>query len=339
MPAIKLCLIAGTAFTKFFRKETNFPTFKKKGGKDSFALWNDQFRLENKKVKIPNLGWVRMTEVLRFSGKILSATVSRTAHKWFISITVDTGSPKPKPINSKTIGVDVGVKDLATLSTGEKIVGGKHLKRNLKKLKRLSKSFSRKKKKSKNWTKAKSNLARLHYKISCLRSDYLHKLTTFLFKSYGNVVIEDLNVAGMVKNRKLSRHIIDASFGEMRRQLEYKSEIYGGNLWITDRWYPSSKTCSSCGHVLEELKLGTREWECPSCHAKLDRDVNAAVNLERLLVGKALPDPSCIELYKRKTVDSKALDTPYRKLPVRCVETVLDEAVTKPNSKTLLSTT
>ncbi|MBO0612402.1 RNA-guided endonuclease InsQ/TnpB family protein [Thiothrix fructosivorans] len=274
----------GQAFNNFFAGRAQYPQFKKKGkSRDSFSLTNDQFSLDASRIRIPNLGLVRMRETLRFSGKILSATISRTADQWFASITVDTDQNHLPPAeNQGTVGVDLGVSALATLSTGEKVTGAKPHKALLSRLKRLSRSLSRKVKGSANRHKAKQKLARLHAKIANIRQDSLHQLTTDLTRRFHTIGIEDLNVSGMVKNRHLSRAISDMGFFEFRRQLEYKAGIRGSVVVVADRFFASSKTCSAsgCGHKVDKLLLSVREWICPVCGAVHDRDVNAAKNLQ-----------------------------------------------------------
>ncbi len=274
----------GEAFKNFFAGRAKYPRFRKKGSDDRFTLTNDQFRVAGSRIHIPKLGWVRMREALRFQGKILSATISRVAGRWFVSITVDVPdtSHLPNAENQGVVGVDVGVSALATLSTGEKIAGPKPHTALLKRLRRLSRSLSRKQNGSANRRKAAAKLARLHARIANIRADALHKLTTSLTRRFHTIVIEDVNVRGMVKNRRLARSIADMSFAEFRRQLEYKAAMRGGRIIVADRFYPSSKTCSACGHVLDALPLSVRQWTCPACGAPHDRDVNAARNLERL---------------------------------------------------------
>lgn len=272
----------GKAFDNFFKGRAKYPQFRKKGINDKFSLTNDQFKLIGKKIKIPNLGWVKLKENLRFNGKILNATVFKKGSKWFVSVGVEIDNP-PK-LNAKThksIGIDLGITDLATLSDGTKIGAPKPLKTNLKKLQRLSKSLSHKQKGSNNREKAKTKLSRLHYKISCIRKDFLHKLTTNLVKQFDVICIENLNVKGMIKNRKLARSINDLGFYEFKRQLIYKANMQGKTVKEVDRFYPSSKTCSSCGFVMakENLTLATRLWTCPNCKASHDRDVNASLNI------------------------------------------------------------
>ena len=280
----------GRAFQNFFAGRARYPQFRKKGVHDRFTLTNDQFDIDGSRIRIPNLGWVRMRETLRFAGKIMSATVSRVADRWFVAITVDVhDDPRlPKAENQGAVGVDLGVKALATLSTGEAIPGPKPHKALLGRLRRLSRSLSRKKKGSCNRKKAKANLARLHARIASIRGDALHKLTTDLTRRFHTIGVEDLNVRGMVRNRHLARAVADMGFFEFRRQLEYKAVMRGGQIVVADRFYASSKTCSSCGAKLDDLPLSVRAWTCPECGTSHDRDINAAINLKNMAVSSTV---------------------------------------------------
>ena len=280
----------GQAFKNFFAGRSRYPKFRKKGRDDRFTLTNDQFSIDDSRIRIPRLGWVRMRESLRFAGKIISATISRVANRWFVSITVDTedNSHLPKAENQGAAGVDLGVSALATLSTGEIIVGPKPHKALLLRLKRLSRSLSRKQKGSANRVKAKIKLAKLHARIAAIRTDALHKLTTDLTRRFHSIGIEDLNVSGMMKNRHLSRAIADMSFYEFRRQLQYKTAMRGGQVIVADRFYPSSKTCSVCGYKRESLPLSVRKWKCPGCGTDHNRDLNAAINLKNMAVSSTV---------------------------------------------------
>ena len=281
----------GQAFKNFFSGHAAYPKFRKKGVHDRFSITNDQFSVDGSRIRIPHLGWVRMRETLRFSGKILSATISRVADRWFVSITVDTQdlSHLPKVENQGAVGVDLGVSSLATLSTGEPpIQGPKAHMVLLKRLQRLSRSLSRKKKDSQNRKKAKIKLAKLHAKISNIRKDALHKLTTDLTGRFHTIGIEDLNVKGMLSNRHLARCISDMSFYEFRRQLEYKAKMLGRVIVVASRWFASSKLCSVCGRKHEALTLSVREWICSECGTCHNRDVNAAINLKNYAVSSTV---------------------------------------------------
>ena len=304
----------GDAFKNFFAGRAKYPQFRKKGVHDRFTLTNDQFSIDGWRIRIPNLGWVRMRETLRFAGKIMSATVSRVADRWFVSIAVDTDqdSHLSKAENQGAMGVDLGVSALATLSTGEAIAGPKPHKALLARLQRLSRSLSRKQKGSANCKKAKTKLARLHARIAAIRSDALHQLTTNLTRRFHTIGIEDLNVKGMVKNRHLARSIADMGFFEFRRQLDYKAAMRGGQVVVADRFYPSSKTCSDCGHRLETLPLSVREWTCPSCGVVHDRDLNAAVNLRNMAVSSTVCASPAQQGMDAMPVERKALATLVR---------------------------
>ena len=276
-----------TAFGKFFRQEGQYPTFKKKGQHDSFYISNDKCAINGKRFRIPRLGWVRMCEFLRFQGKLISVTVSRVADRWFASFAVRLDTPPPPCENQAVVGVDLGVLILATLSTGETITGPKPLRTLQQALRRCSKALSRKVKGSANRARARAKLARLHYRIACQRKDSLHKLTTDLVHRFGTVVSEDLHVKGMVKNHHLARAISDMGFGTFRRLLAYKADAVGVKVVVVDRWFPSSKICSACGSVVDDLPLAQRVFACP-CGFMADRDLNAALNLSNYprLVGK-----------------------------------------------------
>jgi len=271
------------AFQGFFSKRTRYPRFKKKGIHDSFYIGGDQLKVTGKKVKIPNLGWVRLREFLRYQGKITGAVVSRIADRWMISICVET-LEKPAPCkNQASVGVDLGIQTLATFSDGTKVPNLKPLLRRFKRLKRLQRQLSRKQKNSENRNKCKKSLARQHYKVSCARNDQLHKLTTHLTKNYQNIAIEDLAISKMLKNKRLSRHIADGGWYEFRRQLTYKAELRDNRIFLADRWYASSKRCSKCKHIKDKLSLSERMYNCAQCGLCIDRDVNAALNLLQLI--------------------------------------------------------
>lgn len=267
------------AFTSFFKKKSKYPKFKKKGRRDSFYIANDKLSIVSDKIRIPRLGWVDMAESLRFEGKILSAVVSRTADFWFVSISVETDQPYIVE-SQDIIGLDLGLNSFATLSDNQQFFAPKPLKKLEVKLKQLHRSVSRKVKGSKNWTKAKIRLSRLYYRIKCLRDDFLHKLSTLLVKRYGAIVIEDLNIKGMMKNHCLAKSISDVAWSEFVRQLWYKSQISGSKIIVADRYFPSSQICSRCGSK-QKMTLDKREYIC-DCGLHIDRDLNAAINLKTL---------------------------------------------------------
>jgi len=271
-----------TAFGNFFAGRGRKPVFKKKGkNRPSFYVANDKLKLAGKRIRLPVIGWIKMRESLRFAGKVLSARVVEECGQWFICLAVDVGElVKPRTCNT-VVGVDLGVKTLATLSTGERVQNPKPLRKAQERLRRASRKLSRRVKGSNNRKKQIRVVARIHRRIRNIRHDVLHKLTSMLAKNHGVVVIEDLNVSGMVKNHCLAQSISDASFGMFRTLLEYKAKLYRTRIVVADRFFPSSKTCSACGQVKDKLSLGERTYQCV-CGLSLDRDLNAALNLERL---------------------------------------------------------
>ena len=262
----------GAAFTNFFRtlksakKKVGFPSFKKKGKHDSFYISNDQVSIiDNNKVKIPKLGLVKLAEQLRFKGKILSATVSRKGTHWYISFNMEIAKkdlPKTPASKNQTVGVDLGLHDLAVLSDGTTFTGPKPTRKLAGKIRRLSRSLARKKKGSHNRYKAKLKLANMHQRIANIRNDYLHKLTTYVANTFEKIAIEDLNVSGMVRNHKLAKAISDMGWFEFRRQLTYKTSYKERMLYVVDRFFPSTKTCSCCDNIKNDLKLSDRIFKC-----------------------------------------------------------------------------
>ncbi|MCK5616243.1 transposase [Candidatus Pacearchaeota archaeon] len=291
------------AFRNFFRnikqgKKPGFPKFKsRKKGIGSFRL-TGVIKVEENRVKLPRIGWISLKEHNYLPvGKPSSITVSEKAGHWFVSFHVKE-KDKKEELSEEIIGIDLGLKELATLSNGEVIENPRSLKKGLKKLKKVQNFLSRKVKGSKNRKKAKKKVQRTHYKISNIRRDFIHKATTKIARTKPKcVVLEDLNVSGMVKNRKLSRSISDASWNEFRRQLEYKLKWIGSKLVFADRFYPSSKTCSKCGKVKSELKLSERIFKC-DCGFEIDRDLNAAINLKNLAVSSTVL--ACGEILRPK---------------------------------------
>ena len=279
----------GRAFQNFFEKRARYPRFRRKGANDRFTLTNDQFQVDGKRIRIPRLGWLRMRESLRYTGRIVSATVSRTADHWYASISIDTPDAQLLPAeNQSAVGIDFGVTHLATLSTGEKVVGPKALRTLLDRLRRLSRALSRKVRGSCNRKKARAKLARLHARIANVRANGLHQLSASITRRFHTIGIEDLHVKGMLGNRCLSRAIADMGFAELRRQLVYKAQRRGGQVIVIDRWYPSSKTCSCCGYKLDAFSLDIRQWTCPGCATHHNRDVNAAINLRNMAVSSTV---------------------------------------------------
>ncbi|MGC4797407.1 IS607 family element RNA-guided endonuclease TnpB [Micromonospora saelicesensis] len=250
-------------------------------------------------VVLPRLGRLKLHESARKlarhldngTARIMSATVRRDGGRWHVSFTVEVERAESSPARpDSVVGVDVGIKHLAVLSTGELVDNPRHLDAAQTRLRALGRAMSRKQgpdrrtgqRPSKRWERAAKRLGRAHTRVANLRRDGLHKLTTRLTRRHGTIVVEDLNVAGMLRNQRLARHIADASFAELRRQLAYKTEWNTGQLIVADRWYPSSKTCSGCGAVKTKLALSEREYKCEACGLSIDRDLNAARNLAAL---------------------------------------------------------
>ena len=265
------------AWKQAFKKVKKPPRFKKKGRADSFTV-DGALKVDNFRVKLPIIGWLKTYECLPTGYQPKSFTISRTDLRWYISWKIEiepTNEPKSVPV----VGVDLGVKVLATLSTGEVFEGAKSYQRSEQKLSRLQYLNRNKQRGSSNWKKAQRQIAKLHQKIANIRKDTLHKITSYLAKNHGRIGIEDLNVSGMLANHKLAKAIADMSFFEFRRQLTYKCELYGSSLFVVDRWFPSSKTCSNCGTKKETLSLSERVFNCECCGLEIDRDLNASINL------------------------------------------------------------
>ena len=270
------------SFVNFFEKRAKYPKFKKKGSHDSFKLSNQAIKIISPfKIRIPKIAPMRMAEPLRFDGKIMSGTVSSVADKWYISIAVEIQRDLTLPKTGKFVGVDLGVKDIAITSDGCKFANPRWIQKSEKKLKRLNRELARRQRASKRRERTRLRLARQHAKVANQRKDWLHKITTYLVRKYDVIALESLNVRGMVKNHNLAKAITNVAFGEFNRQIEYKAQMYGKQIYRVDRFFPSSKTCSVCGCVQEKMPLQVREWICPDCGAHHDRDINAATNLLR----------------------------------------------------------
>jgi len=256
-----------------------YPKFKKKGVHDSFMLTGTIHVLDNT-IQLPRLGKIRTKEnTAKFKGRILSATVNKEADRWFVSLSVEVEREIPVWNDNEVVGIDLGIKSFAVVYDGnntEYIYAPKPLDKNLKKLQRASKKHSRKQRGSNNKLKSTIRLARLHRLIRNQRNDFLHKTTTTLAKTKSVIVIEDLNIKGMVQNHCLAKSISDVGWGDFRRMLEHKTTWYGSKLAVIGRFVPSSKTCSECGAVNNNLTLSNRTWVCMNCSAVHKRDENAA---------------------------------------------------------------
>ncbi len=282
-------------------RKTGFPRFKaRRRVAPSVRFTTGVIRVDadRKHVTLPRVGTIKTHESTRKlarrleagTARILSATVRRESGRWLCAFTVEVQRQVRAPARpDAVVGVDLGIITLAVLSTGEPVGNPRHLNKALKTLRTASRTLSRRvgpdrrtgQRPSKRWETARRDVTRIHHRVANLRKDAIHKLTTDLAATYGTVVVEDLNVAGMLKNRALARHVADASFAEIRRQLDYKTGWNGGQLCVADRWFPSSKTCSGCGTVKPKLSLRERIFTCEHCGLALDRDHNAAINLKQ----------------------------------------------------------
>jgi len=264
------------------RARADRPAFHRKGDNDSFYVANDLFRVcpGGRHIQLPKVGLVRIAEPLRLIGKVMGARVKRIADRWYLAVQVEGDFRRPTAPINEIVGVDLGSKHAVVTSVGEVIDAPKPLKQNLRALRRAQRVVSRRKKGSKNREKAKRRVARIHARIANVRKDFMHKVTTKFARENQAVVIEDLNVQGMVRNHKLARVISDVGFGAFRAMLTYKGPLYGCDVIVADRWFPSSKRCSACGNVRESLSLAERVYRCDACGHTEDRDVNAAKNLE-----------------------------------------------------------
>jgi putative transposase len=321
------------AFANFFRRvkgngqknkekeeKPGFPRFKsRKQGKGRFRVWGS-IHVEDDRIKLPRIGWLRLkekgylptstvpTSVVPTSArpttgvKVLSATVSERGGRWFVSLQVEEEIPDHQA-TGEPVGVDLGINQMAVTSSGQTYQNPKALRQALKRLARLQRELHRRKPGSRNRAKTRAKIARLHYRISCLRQDAIHQATSDIVartkpdtQRPSMVVIENLNVKGMMQNRKLARSIADVGMGEFGRQIRYKCDWYGISLLEADRWFPSSKQCSRCGHRKELLTLSERSYYCPNCGLMIDRDLNAAINLKQLSTASSAGSEACGEV-------------------------------------------
>lgn len=294
------------AFANFFRRvkqgveKPGYPKFKRRGGKSSFTL-RGSINVEKDRIKLPRIGWVSFAEkdYIPIDTKINTATISESVSEWFISVQVEEEIDVSEPVNDKVLGVDVGVKSLAVLSDGRVFDNPQILKKHEKKMARLQKELARRNRGSQNWKKTKVKIKKLHLKITRIRRHMQHDTSRAIVDSAGLIVLEDLNIKGMMakpkpklsidgtcyeknnrsQKRGLSRSLSDVGLHELHRQINYKAEWVSGMVLYVDRWYPSSKTCSRCGSINVDLSLADRTFNCLGCGYIVDRDLNAAVNL------------------------------------------------------------
>jgi putative transposase len=289
-----------SSFRHFFAKRADYPRFKKKGVSDSFRF-PQGFKIEqqNNRLSFPKLGWIKYRNSREIIGTVKNITVSFKCGKWYASIQTECEVEQPEHPATGIVGVDVGIARFATLSTGQVFEAVNSFKHKQAKLARYQRALARKVKFSSNWKKQKGKISKLHSTIANIRKDYLHKTSSAIIQNHAMIVIEDLQVGNMSKSAKgtieakgrnvkaksgLNRSILDQGWFEFRRQLTYKTAQRGSTLVVADRWYPSSKACSCCGHHMENMPLSVRSWQCPVCEVTHHRDINAAVNLKNMAV-------------------------------------------------------
>ena len=296
-------------------RRVGFPKFKSKGRETPRFSYSTSrpsdgglIKGDPKALWLPRIGRVHCLEnvtALVDGARVVRMTISQRAGRWYAALTVERDEPTVKQApKGGAVGIDLGVKTLATLSDGTIVPNPHSLAADEQRLKRAQKALSRKTKGSKRRAKARERVARIHARVANRRNDTLHKLTTMLAQTYSDISIEDLNVAGMLKNHRLAKAVSDASFSELRRQLEYKTTKTGARLHFVDRWYPSSKTCSNCGSVKAKLSLNERIYRCEHCGLVIDRDLNAAINI---MVAGSAP-----ETLNARGGDARRADTPCR---------------------------
>jgi putative transposase len=316
----------GTSYKNFFDalkgkrkgKKLGTPKFKKRKGKQSARFRIGGFSIKNKKLSLAKIGLIEVVWSRDLPSEVSSVTVIKDAtDRYFASFVVEV-EPVLLPDNGRSIGIDLGIIDFATFDTGEKIKSPKPLKQRLKKLRKAQRKHAKTIKGSKRRERARKRVAKIHAKISDVRKDFLHKLSTRIIRENQTIVLEDLNVSGMVKNRKLSRAISDLGWRSFRTMLDAKSAMYGRDFRVISRWEPTSQRCSCCGEIGGKKELGIREWECLFCGAVHDRDVNAAINIK---VAGGLPE----------TINGRGGDV---RLPSKVA--ISDEASTIPLVKQLL---
>jgi putative transposase len=273
------------AFSNFFAKRARYPRYKSRNGRQSAEYTRSGFRYRDGRLFLAKMDaplpftW-SWPEVDAASIDPTTVTVSRDpCGRWYVSFAVDVADPGQLPATGTVVGVDLGIKDFAVTSDGEKIPNPRGLARRERNLARYQRRLARCQKGSANRAKARAKVARAHRKVRASRADFLHRASTRLVRGHDVIVIEDLAVKNMARNRSLAKAISDCGWGAVRRMVEYKAARAGRHLVVIDRWYPSSKTCSACGHLLAVLSLSARHWTCPSCGTRHDRDINAAKNI------------------------------------------------------------
>lgn len=270
------------AFQNFFDKRAGHPKFKKKGGRQS-VQYPQRVTLDSDRIRLPKVGRVKCVVHRAIVGKIKTVTVSKTpCGHYYAAVLTETGvSVPPVYAEEKAVGIDLGLLYIAITSDGNKFPNPRHVRKHAKNLKRKQQKLSRCKKGSKSRIKARLKVARVHERVSNSRRDCLHKVSRRLVNENQVIAVEDLNVKGMTKNHNLAKAIHDAGWGELCRQLKYKAATEGKAFVEIGRWFPSSKTCSDCGHVIDKMPLEVRSWDCTACGSRHDRDINAAINIKQ----------------------------------------------------------
>jgi putative transposase len=280
------------AFGAFFARRARHPRFKSRRGRQSAHYTRRAFTIRGGVLHLAKMGaplryvWSWPDADLTALDPAMVIVAREPDGRWYVTFTVDTDAPGPLPETGRAVGVDLGVRDFAVISDGQRFPNPRHLERKARNLARYQRRMARRQKGSANRAKAAAKVARVHRKVRNARRDFLHRASTGLVRRADLIVIEDLAVKNMVKNRRLARAIADCGWREFRRQLAYKCQRYGRDLVVIDRWFPSSKTCSACGHLLAQLSLSVRHWTCPACGARHHRDINAAKNI--LAAGRAV---------------------------------------------------
>ncbi len=290
-----------TAYAAFFAKRARYPRFKSRTGRQCAEYTRSGFRWRDGVLYLAKMGaplaftwsWPDIDPALIDPSTV---TVSRDpCGRWYVSLAVDIHEPEPLPVTGWAVGIDLGVKEFAVTSDEQRIPNPKHLERRARNLARYQRRTARCQPGSANHGKAKAKVARAHRKVRAARADFLHKVSTRLVRDHDLIVLEDLAIKNMVKNRKVAKAISDCGWGSFRAMLEYKAARRGRRVIMIDRWFPSSKMCSTCGHVLAELSLDMRHWTCPSCGTRHDREINAAKNIlaAGLAVAGGIPGHAC----------------------------------------------
>lgn len=277
------------AYNKFFKEHKGFPSYHKKGIKDSYRSLNAKYASKHK-IKLPKIGELKTAEKLKKKWNIKSVTVSKRAGMYFISLLIDYIPPKIEK-TGEVVGIDVGIKTFAVLSNGKQYKNLKILKKYENKIAKWQRILSHTQKGSNNRQKIKIKLSKIYLRVSNVRQDFLNKVSSEIANQYSLVAVESLNIAGLLKNHKLAKSISDCSWGEFIRQLEYKCKWYDCELRKIGRFEPSSKLCSICGYKMEEMPLEIREWDCPNCHTHHDRDINAAINILNIALSGREEEP------------------------------------------------